>query len=294
MAGGESIEAGNFLEDNVRLLTPHTLRTPGNFERARYFTSDFDGTKFVTDETPPGGVGVDGAYELGLDEIGGPKAADRYRQQGGHQGRTPREIVEDCFPGIDEDEIDEYTGRLVPIKLHHLLDNIGRPLPDGGIWPRPTEGFLDLWRLVYRARANGTLIDTADISAGHDEFLHRTYEVYDIPQPDILITSDTIHQLSLTTFFIVSEYTKPAPGLMAIALDRWFQLYNWADLDDAKLSTYRERIIYVGDNEAKDGGLGRNSGIDFIHIPKGRSQEAWNSVARRLALGNTAIRGATA
>lgn len=281
--------------DNVyHLGTPTLHRDPSSFEGARLFTSDYDGTKFITDEPAPGGVGVEGAYELGLNEIGGHKAVDLFRQQGGHQGRTPYEIVKACIPDAGEDDVSALTDRLVPIKLEHLLGNIGRPLPDGGIWPRPTEGFLNLWRLIYEARANGSLIDTADISAGHEEFLLKTYLAYDIPSPDILVTSDTVHQLSLSSLIVMSEFAKPAPGLMTIALDRWFELYDWASLDPATLSAARNKVFYTGDNEERDGGLARNSGVDFIHVPVSGSVEAWHAVARRLALGDTAIRGATA
>lgn len=285
---GTNGSSGNIYQ----LGAPRWQRNPPDFHEAKLFTSDFDGTKFITDEPAPGGVGVEGAYEVALDDIGGPKAADAYREQGGHNGRTPLEIVEDCMPEAEEIDLPELTARLVAIKLEQLLANIGQPLPDGSIWPRPTEGFLDLWALVYKARASGAFIDTADISAGHTEFLLRTYEAWGIQRPDILVTSDTIHRLSLTSLILAPSYAKPEPGIMTCALEEWFVLYGWANHDTSAFANFRNRVLYVGDNRQKDGGLAQNSGVDFVHIPINESAEAWRAVASHLAIGDIALKGA--
>lgn len=264
-------------------------RQPEQFHGARLLASDFDGTKFLTDEPAPSGIGVSQAYELGLDEVFGPHAADAYRAQG-HNSRAPSEIVQACVPDLDEDALDIFTHRVVSAKLRHLLGNIGTPLPDGAIWPRPTAGFLDIWRAVYKARSRGVLIDTADISAGHEEFIKKTYEAWDIPVPDVLVTADTVHQLLLSTALI--ERVKPAPLPMKIALEKWWGLYELADiLEPAAHAALTKRVLYAGDDEHRDGGLARNSAVDFVHVSQGGAAEAWQAVATRLGLGNIALKG---
>jgi hypothetical protein len=301
---------------------------PADFEGAKLFSSDFDGTQCQSFEPSPGGIGVNEAYRKSIRDIYGAPALAAYIASGEHNNRTPIEIAAslvskakdvrifeqitvmtqlDYAPAdiikslsnlnaaangryrskLDPEELEAITKLLTDVKLEYLLSQVGLPFEDGDRWPRPTNGYLAFSAQLEAARTDGEQITTATISAGHHEFIHRVYELWQVPPPDILISTELLGQLGLMRVCTPAELSKPSPLLMDIARQQWLRNYDLPhDFE------HQNQVLYVGDDCHKDGGLARNSDVDFIHINPDDTQEGWQSAAEYLGIG--AFAGRTA
>lgn len=247
------------------------------------FASDFDGTKFLTSESADDILSVDDAYAVALDSLLGPNIADKFLEKGGHLHRTPAEIILSLCQDMSANDTEVAANVLTKIKLDVLMDQVGKPLADGALWPRPTDGFTDLWSVLPQSDG---LITTADISAGHAPFIHRVYDQHGLQRPDLVITDEfLVADLDLGDT-PPEERAKPAPLLLEVAKSLWLeQLGSKALLlaEDEELMLHS--IIYVGDSKEKDGGLAENCDIEFVLLEPELSVENWAEVGRWLGLG---------
>ena len=261
----------------TRRLQPLEALHEHSFDSTRLWVSDFDGTQAATFEPAPTGIGVSEAYEMSIHDLYGEASLEKFIMQGGHNNRTPAEIVLGVRPGLGPDELDTETERLVSTKLDILLAQVGLKMPDGELWPRPVPGFLDTWNAVQEVRLQGRRIDTAGISAGHQEFILRTFELWDVPSPDMLVTEETVRSLRLS--IPPEETAKPRPFQMQLVEMQWMARH-------AILRTLGSRdwnrIIYTGDDLSKDGGLAKNSHVRFFYIDPDGQEESWAEVSDHL------------
>lgn len=264
------------------------LRTPEVFTTAQLLAKDFDGTVAQTFEKSPNGVGVHEAHELTIETMFGVRALNHYRDGGGLRNRAPVEVVQDLAPDANVGELDQLVGRFINTKLGVLMGEIGTRFPDGSIWPRPTVGYLGLLERIEEARDEGRLIDDLILSSGHEPFIRRTYEAWNVSEPTHIVAEETIRQLALD--LPTEQLVKPSPVLMDVAHNTWRQGYGLLSTSEPSLDE-RDRIIYVGDDPVKDGELAKSSGVDFVLLDPGNSLEDWQSVASRLHLGHAALRG---
>jgi hypothetical protein len=292
-----------------------------DFADAELLGQDYDGTQAMTQEAAPGGIDVEGAYEISIAKVFGYEARRRYILNNGHRSRTPTEIAESLVPFVDdpavfsrigqmaaegwlaedichklEDRDRHYDGprpeQLEPaelkavtqvlseLKVNLLSTQVGLKLHDGAFWPRPVPGFLGICALIQEARDSGRQLNTATISAGHDRFILKSYELWGVSPPDIMITADTIDLMGLEHTYRPAELAKPSPLLMEITLKIWQQMYGLhPDLDIGNT------VLYVGDDPAKDGGFAQNVGASFVLIDKNQPFDSWQQVADQLDLG---------
>lgn len=231
---------------------------------------DFDGTVADTLKPSPSGLGVVGAYELAILKLFGEKACRAYKQAGGLQNRSPREVVVELQQAGFEggSNTTALTDALVGLKIDCLTNEIGKPLEGGDLWPRLTTGFASSWRQV---RTN-TSTFTAILSSGHQAFIRRTFEVHGLECPDFMVTDDELRALP-------KPLSKPDAGL-------WRYL-----LRESQVSF--SNALYIGDDRVKDGGLARNSGVPFLlFAPAGTPEYGnagtfadWRDVLPRFARG---------
>lgn len=250
----------------------------------QFFTTDYDGTTHLTSELSPDGIGVDEAYKLALAEQLDPEAASRYVLQGGHNHRTPYEIVQAVLPDVDGDELDLLSARVTAAKLEILMSQIGKKLPDGTRWPRTTDGFILFWEQLNRLKARGLPIGTAIISAGHTVFERRTFEMLGLAPPDVFMTNDALRALCLNV--PPDEQVKPHPRIMRLTQQILHTTLNLPTTTSPQgIST-----LHIGDDPVKDGGLAKNSDTNFILLDPEQAQVAWRSAARLLGLGKFIVR----
>jgi hypothetical protein len=230
-------------------------RTPETFNKAKLADHDFDGTTNDTGEEAPGIKTVNDGYKEGLDVAFGPEAADVFEAQGGHNHRTPPQIVEDITVvlrlGLVPADILSKSKQVVDVKQGILFDQIGAPLPDGALWPRTTEGFREYWEAIYVAREHGRLVDTAILSSGHTPFIEKSFDVHGLPQPDMMITEEVINEKGLS-------------------------------------ESMNSKILLVGDSSRADGGLATNVGVHFELLDPAAPVETWQK-ATEWALGSRAV-----
>lgn len=238
--------------------------------------SDFDGTLNFTDESGPNIADVNDGYKIALEKVLGAAAVTRFTVQGGHQSRTVAEIVKAAQPDLVGDELTEKTTAVREAKLDVLLSQIGNPLPNGGVWPRLMPGARPAWEGISRLSQRRS-ITTAVISAGHTEFIRKTFALHGLEEPHVLITDEVINGLGLGD--IPNDYrTKPAPLPLALASTVWLAQLGAKHHDDKVLENATERIIYIGDSREKDGGMAANFGVAFRHLTPETSAEAWQTV----------------
>ena len=216
---------------------------------------DFDGTVAETFKPSPSGLGVKEAYENSVECIFGPSALDYYKRTGGLQNRAPREVVDSLFNagfwvGCGQDEA---TEQLVNRKIDCLLKHaFGQPLSDGTPWPRLTLGFASYWQWTSARMDTFTVI----LSSGHEVCIRKTFEMHNLPQPDLIVTDDEFRRLP-------EPLCKPDPRLWQYML--------------AKVDVSFRRTVYIGDDHVKDGELAKNAGVPFLHFaPKGAEYHGRN------------------
>jgi FMN phosphatase YigB (HAD superfamily) len=287
---------------------------------------DFDGTQANTAEPSPQGIGVEEAYGISIERIFGERALQFY-QTTGHDNRTPAEITETLVPyatdpkifgkivtltelgypaqdiisnlgslktrigtardSLDPEELDATTKLLTDLKVEQLVAQVGLKLADDGYWPRPIDGFIDFCNQLEATRqSDGAWFDTAVISAGHTDLIRSIHEMWGIRLMDIYITSDTVVEQGLTKVMSPTQIGKPAPTMFNMAECEWLRQYN-----QPPEAHYPERMLYVGDDLDRDGGLATNCGIDFVHISPQAPAESWQRVQRKLKIGSYAVGG---
>lgn len=253
---------------------------------ARLLSADFDGTIANSFEPSPNKIDVNEAYRLGVDQVFGLKTLQSYVKNGEHKNRAPAEIVKSLAPDLAEDELKDKTDELTKAKLEILENEIGTQ-PNGTIWPKPIDGFLNCWERVTIVEPS--CVDTAVISSGHTSFILKTFSLWGIKPPDILVTDEVIRAVQPDKPIL--EKTKPAPFPMEIALGEWASKRQLThhDLTAAKAMGY---VVYVGDDKNKDGGLARNTDVPFIHLDTDNAREIWESVPAALHLAEASLRGA--
>lgn len=232
----------------------------------RLFATDFDGTCARTFDPSPNNIDVHVAYERAIVDTFGKAALLQYREEGGLNNRAPSEITASLQPSADTEQQRADTEALISAKLGYLMGEIG--VDDSGtMWPKPVPGFLEFWQVLqsYRAR---TPIDTAILSSGHTEFITKTFNLWQAPQPDIIVSDDTMR--GLPEGCLARGAVKPDKLLMRVVQARWNQLRPASHGLPAA-----ECIFYAGDDVVKDGGLAKNSGVPFIHVPPEQPHTGW-------------------
>jgi hypothetical protein len=263
----------------------------GNFEAACLIAEDFDNTVALTNETSPKGLDVNETYRLAIDQMFGLIGLEQYEASGGLHNRAPIQVVRQLAVGAEGQELDDLTSKFTETKLSILLGEVGAEFPDGRIWPRPTEGYLDFMQLLEQARGEGHLVNDLILSSGHEAFINKTFEAWGFSKPDFVIAEETIRRMNLG--LPVDQIVKPSPVLMDIARDTWRSSYGINESPDDPTSEL-SRIIYVGDDPTKDGLLAHNSGVEFALISPNNALETWKSISIRMlvGLGDQALSGA--
>ncbi len=208
--------------------------------------SDFDGTIADTSLPSPEGRTVSTATESALVQIFGQTGPVLLDQIGGIQSRAPYELVlmlqeEARQKGVDLENAyrtaGELTDEFVRLKLEQLLPEIS---PE---WPVVYPGFTEMYAGLEQHGAR-----LAVVSSGHDDFIRRVFDVNDLPQPEILVTSDTLQRRGHPTRY------KPDPYSLKVCVQEFFRLYGERP----------QSMMFIGDSEEKDGGLARE-----FHVPFG-------------------------
>jgi hypothetical protein len=264
--------------------------SPERFPQARLLAADFDGTTHDTFEAPPDGIGVDEAYRIGIERVFefDEGAVARYEAEGGHGNRTPAEIVHSLAPtSVTSNDLDRLTEELVRVKLDLLCGQIGKPLDDGQTWPRAMPGFSEFWSSVYEARDEGEHISTAILSAGHAPFIRKVFSSAGLELPDILVTEETIR--GLNSSLPPDKLAKPAAMPLLLAKTQWLNFYGLDVTSVAAGPQIGDRITVFGDSLPKDGGLAKNSGVNFVHINPEDPAAGYETLYQQLNLGRAAL-----
>ncbi len=248
-----------------------------HFSQACLLAMDYDGTTNLTSEEAPGIATVNDAYTEAIDGVLGTAAAQTFIGQGGHQHRTPAEIVLGVNPDMSTWEAAEASQDITRLKLDILIKQIGKELSNGEKWPRPTPGFVKMWEGLHADRQAGAVIDTAILSAGHTEFIAKSFEVHDLQQPDILVTDDILVDFGLG-YIPPDLRAKPTPLPLTVAKLLWLGRHGLQAHQSDVIQDINQRIIFVGDDPVKDGGLAESAGVDFVLVEPDTSYCAWAMV----------------
>ncbi|QQG44463.1 MAG: hypothetical protein HYW86_00920 [Candidatus Roizmanbacteria bacterium] len=268
---------------------------------------DFDGTLFETYNPSPNNISIKKSYELALDAIFGSGIGQRYLRLFGLYSKAPTEIVKellewakynenwinkardffdregpnikDLIPEMQNNQLtwDETSPEktisqiLVGQKLRHLLEEIGKSGEDGQIWPQPCEDALIFLRTVDELKKEGVPIDMEIISSGHESFIRRTFDTYQLTQPDILVTEDDVRSRKYPTE--MKRRVKPGQFPLALAHFKWLDEQGLIDYSVDGISVINEaasskkRIIYFGDSIEKDFLMAKRGNIDSRLYP---------------------------
>lgn len=248
-----------------------------NFEQTRFDVADFDGTMYNTFEQAPaqGIYGVDEAYRMSIEKTlyFDKDAMRKYADQGEHQNRTPLEIVDALVPNCTSQGLEHLTADLVRAKLDILENQIGKPLGDGAVWPRPMPGFVDYYQFATAGSQTSIPVVKGVLSAGHASFIRKCLTLSGLEQPDVMITDETIR--GLNSILPPDQLSKPALLPLQIAKLQWVSIYDRTGSVDLNCPEVNDRTTVIGDSEEKDGGLARNAGVEFIHVTPENSADAW-------------------
>ena len=264
--------------------------------KIRLFLSDFDGTVLNTFEQSPSGYGVHEAYQKAIQDIFGEKALKIFSKIG-LKNRTPGEVVKHILGTGNAREILEFTrlyfqkdeiykfenlvpdGKgvklswneenpypllaelLVRVKLFYLMKNIGSKMQGGGRWPRIYPG-VSLFLKTLRSYS-----DFGIVSSGHDIFIQKCFDLYEIEHPKVMITDDDVRGLNIKD---LSKISKPSPYLIHLALKKWGLTENPFD-----------SVVYTGDDIEKDGIMAKRAGVPFIHFNE-VNKNHWYDLAEKL------------
>lgn len=281
--------------------------------------ADFDGTLFNTANPSPSGMTVEKAYVQSLNDIFGKGVGEEFFSANGFRGEAPSQIMQNVlsmqdeylignakrlhqehngnFPRIipesqdgtirwdDENPQTTITSMLVVNKLDYLLQEIGKLDQYGNPWPLPCAGVLDFFRSLQSLREQGSPIDFAIISSGHESFIRKALKVWSMPQPDILVTEDN---LRLRKFPQEAEI-KFKPGVFPVALVHfiWLQNQGLTFSKEIGLDT-KTRIMHIGDTPTKDLVMADRAGIksNFLY-----PSTSWKTIAETLTANKDLLDG---
>ncbi len=262
---------------------------------------DFDETLAKTFSPSPNGITVQSAYSKAVKSIFGTSGLIIFEQQGGLNNRAPLEVVYDILRDGNKSELTayaqnflvkegEYLDQLIPrekaiplvwqswnphntitemlvrCKLSHLMKEIGTELKNGEKWPVPCNGVLEFFKTLDILGQNEKAgINVAILSSGHDEFIQKTFELWDLKCPSILITDDDMRKLMYP--IDPMEIVKPSVKLFNLTNLLWFThivgpIYNELDLIGF-VTENRKRMVYCGDDLVKDGQLSEAAEVPF-------------------------------
>lgn len=272
--------------------------------------TDFDGTAADTFQPNPKGIGVNEAYQLAVKEIFGETGLSAYNQVGGLGNRAPEELIaliletgeevvllqsaERCFdhksktlnrlvpegkgaplewiPG-DKNRLQRTIAELLVLeKLSCLMDEIGTEFLDGRVWPQPCAGFLEFFETVDKLKNSGVNIRLAIVSSGHDEFIKRTFSVWRLNSPDIIVTDDDMRGRRYPED--VERRVKPSSFLFDLVQSRWIGreiLFSEYARHIELIIESRKRMMFFGDDPNKDSELAKNAGVPFGLFDPGKS-----------------------
>jgi len=180
------------------------------------------------------------------------------------RGKSPRELLSDCvpegkgFPWKWDDRHPEQSiiEFLVRAKLNHLLMKIGPH------YPTPCPGF----RLFYQAMQNHEEIIPGIISSGHEVFIQKTFDVWELECPQLLLTDDDMRGAKEID---PVQAAKPNPVLLDILYRLWLQ-HQEITLTNDQFAKFRAlavtKTVYFGDDPKKDGLFAQNAGVRFGHF----------------------------
>lgn len=270
------------------------MKIPGPYtEQVAEFTNemlsakDFDGTISLTSDEGKGILTVNQSYAAALDTMFGPQIAERFLIDG-HNSETPAEIIMRLHPDMDGAEAEAHAIELINGKIAILSAQIGTPLEGGDLWPRPTEGFLDLWKAIENHNlVSESQITPVVLSAGHVPFITKVFELYGL-EPPMIVTDDLLVSDYGFADFSPAERAKPNTPLIEVAHTLWLgRLGIEATPENVELT--KANITYAGDDLKKDGGLAANYGVEkFKLIEKQRSRQQWRELADWLGIGTKA------
>ena len=251
---------------------------------------DFDGTAANTFEPSPNNIGVNEAYEQAIFSIFGPAGSEAFQMIGGLQNRSPSEVItEMCKTELEEKLFYRATATWIekqkffrtelgfkdnPIiikwlngqgaKLEELLTELlvlfkinclTREINEN--WPQPCQGFPKFWKTIQNLK-KGIKLTTAILSSGHTDFIKKTFQVWQIPLPDLILTDDEMRYSPLPE----KNKIKPSPSLVWTLQRQWLQKMG-LKLDMELLEQSNRFMTYVGDDPKKDGEMAYQADIPF-------------------------------
>jgi FMN phosphatase YigB (HAD superfamily) len=214
---------------------------------------DFDQTLANTFEPAPGALGVEVIYEVAIAQLWGQRELAAYQAA----GRSPDQVVAELYPEASDAELVRLTEALIEARLELALVQIGTPLLGGGVWPRPCAGFIPFWERALEYLERGRL-DAGIISSGHTRFIERTFQVWGLKPPPVIVSIDDMRRF---TRLGVDRRSKPSPACFALARQRLMRLHGQSF--DIRTASVKSGIVYVGDDPEKDGQLARRAGVRF-------------------------------
>lgn len=235
-----------------------------------YAVVDFDGTVADTFVPSPNNMGVDRAYELGVEQVFGREGLCAYRESGALRNRSCGEVAQELllagfqkpaaaflrkyleqgenslpkeWPEHPQDQTDTASELLVRIRMEILLAEINES------WPLPCLGFPEFCRTLLEARRHEGKTEWAVLSSGHTAFIEKVFAIWSkqwpICAPRLIVSDDDVRHLKLPT----AEKTKPSPFLYNLVLEG--------------LGAERRNTVYIGDDPYKDGRLATAAGVPF-------------------------------
>jgi phosphoglycolate phosphatase-like HAD superfamily hydrolase len=254
--------------------------------------SDFDGTLVDTFTPSPNNLGVSEASSLAVRDVFGDEGTGTYESIGGLGNRAPSELVADILkenPGLlkearnfakergldwsGADSIKAITELFVQCKLKKLLGEVGEKFPDGRVWPALYDGVPKFFKKVEEINARGEIsLDVGILSSGHKEFIEKTFSLWNIKSPQVMVTDDDIRQRKYPEEQF--RRIKPSSFLFAYAHWKWlsFQGVTPKSFDLASAIELRNRAIYIGDDPVKDGNLAREAKVPFCLFDRGKNK----------------------
>ncbi len=272
---------------------------------------DFDETIAHTFEPSPNEMNVAKSYSLAVEEVLSTEGTKIYDGQGGLNNRAPQEVVHDILVGSTptQREIILGTARQFLQERRHQLNGLvregmGAPLEwkDGkdpvsivaellvrsklghtlrevcDVWPRPTLGFETFYPSLSDLRAEGVDVDVAVVSSGHDLFIEKVFEMWDLEKPRILVTDDTIRGLTYPKE--VDRRVKPSAFPLALAHYKWMKEHELVDrrMNARRVAEdTRPYIAFIGDDPNKDGGMAARARILFGQFEESSLYESGRS-----------------
>lgn len=254
------------------LTAPHQHT---NFSRDRFVGYDFDGTVARTSDPSPHNVTVASAYDTAIDQVFGSQALARYHANGGLGNRAPIEVVRQLAPDATASEQTALLAQLDGTKLAVLLDEI---TPQ---WPQPTPGYLEFAQRLQSGRERGYRATDAIISSGHEPFIAKTYDVWGVQKPTILLAQGAISAMAAAENLTLP--VKPSVAIMRFAHTAWRAQYGLEPTAQIPADE-ATRMSYTGDDSIKDGEMAIQSGVAFFLLNPADSQPTWNRLACSLGM----------